>query len=569
MKRLIAFIFALIVVTAGFVPAVAHGNEAKQYEERIVEYNLQKSSAASVQEWIDGELTRYAGIGSEWYVIALSNHGEYDFSGYKSALNRYLSENEVGSASSRLKYALTYIAIGDKSNPYINKVLGNSIGEQGIMSLVFGLHLLNNGCKSDVYSANGLAEEIISLQLDDGGFSVMGNHGDVDVTAMAVQALAARYNDNPKVKSAVDAALDFLSARQLEDGGYSAYGVPNPESSAQIIIALSSLGKDVCTDSRFIKNGNTVFDGMGKFLLDNGSFCHKANGAFDSTATAQALCASVAYENFKSGKPPFYIFNENKNVPEEKPNTEITVETTSAQTALTESTSTTKATATQVSTTRMPITESTLTTEKFSEIANTTAIRDSETTKAEVTENRKNETDTARVITVSVCVVSALICIVLLVKRKRKFAVLVIVVTVAIVALVTGISGNDKSDTVGSVTISINCGLVKDKGKSHIPENGIILEETEVEIQNGDTVYDILAEVCKENGILFSANMGYIEGINNLFEMDFGKSSGWIYFVNGEAPSVGCNSFELADGDKIEWHYTCEMGKDLDIEFEK
>ena len=183
MKRLTAFTVALIIAAAGFIPAVAYGNEG------IIEYNLQKSSAASVQDWIDGELTRDAGAGSEWYIIALSNHGDYDFSGYNSALNDYLSENEVGSASSRLKYALTYIAIGDRTNPYIKKAIGNSIGEQGIMSLVFGLHLLNNECVSEAYSVNRLVNEILSIQLADGGFSVMGEYGDVDVTAMTVQAL--------------------------------------------------------------------------------------------------------------------------------------------------------------------------------------------------------------------------------------------------------------------------------------------------------------------------------------------------------------------------------------------
>lgn len=524
MKRLTAFTVALIIAAAGFIPAVAYGNEG------IIEYNLQKSSAASVQDWIDGELTRDAGAGSEWYIIALSNHGDYDFSGYNSALNDYLSENEIGSASSRLKYALTYIAIGDRTNPYIKKVIGNSIGEQGIMSLVFGLHLLNNECVSEAYSVNRLVDEILSLQLADGGFSVMGEYGDVDVTAMTVQALAIHY-DNSAVKSAVDKALGFLSERQLENGGYSAYGVPNPESSAQVIIAISSLGIDVYSDERFIKNGNTVFDGIRAFRLADGSFCHKEGGAFDSTATAQVLCASIAYENMLNGKFPFYIFNDNEIISEE-------------------------------TTTDAIITATTVLPENTSE--NATATK-----KTEQTENVEEKNGCVRIIIISFCVVLILICAVLLATKKHKFTALVIVVTIAVIAIVMGISDNDKADTIGSVTISINCEVIKDKGKSHIPKNGIILNETEVEIENGDTVYDVFAEVCKENKILFSANMGYIEGINNVYEMDFGKSSGWIYFVNGGSPSVGCQSYKLTDGDRIEWHYTCDLGKDLDINIEK
>ncbi|MBR5497043.1 MAG: DUF4430 domain-containing protein [Clostridia bacterium] len=541
--RLKVFAFALVVAMAGFIPAVAYGSDSKQNVEGIIEYNLHKSSADSVQEWINSELTRDAGAGSEWYIISLSNHGKYDFSNYKTALNKYLSENEVGSASSRLKYALTYIAIGDKTNPYINKIINNSIGEQGIMSLVFGLHLLNNGCKCNAYSVNELVDELLSLQLEDGGFSLVGENGDVDVTAMTVQALSFHYNDNLTVKSAIDDAVDFLSDRQLKNGRYSSYGVENPESAAQVIIALSSLGIDVCNDDRFIKNGNTVFDGISGFLLADGSFCHKEGGTSNSTATAQVMCASIAYENMKNDKQLFYIFDENKITSEENVTEAITAEIT-----LTEPTSVTATTGL---------------------VENTLEISDAITSepdmhKSEQTEKVEEKNDSFRIIIIFVCVVSALVCVMFFVRKKHKIAIIVAVVTFALFSLFIGTSAKDKTDVIGSVTISINCDTVKDKGKSHIPKNGIILEETEIEIQNGDTVYDVFAGVCKENGILFSANMGYIEGINNLFEMDFGKSSGWIYFVNGETPSVGCQSYGLIDGDRIEWHYTCDLGKDLD-----
>lgn len=573
--KLSAFVLALIIVAAGLIPAAAQDNVAKRYIEAITEYNLQKTSADSVQEWIDNELTRYAGAGSEWYIIALSNHGKYDFSGYKSALNRYLSENKIGSASSRLKIALTYIAIGDKTNPYIRKALNDSIGEQGIMSLVFGLHLLNNGYKSDKYSANNLVNEILSSQLDDGGFSVMGNHGDVDVTAMTVQALSARYNDSPEIKSAVDAALDFLSDRQLKSGGYSAYGVPNPESCAQVIIALSSLGTDVCADDRFIKNGNTVFDGMGEFLLTDGSFCHKMGGVSDSTATAQALCASVAYENMKSGKPAFYIFDNCVTDSSEAKQTTALPENTSIKLDTFEPTSPEAIQAEPTAVNVTDLTEQTATTQTKSLVENTSDFTsilttpESDTLKAQQRETLKEKIDYSRIIIIFVCVASVLICAVLFAAKKYKFIAVVIVVAVAVVSFTVKISADKNTEVIGSVTISINCEVIKNEGKSYIPENGIILDETEVEIEKGDTVYDVLSEICKKENILFSANMGYIEGIHNIFETDFGKSSGWIYFVNGEAPSVGCDSYELVGGDKIEWHYTCNLGEDLDIEFKK
>ena len=49
----------------------------------------------------------------------------------------------------------------------------------------------------------------------------------------------------------------------------------------------------------------------------------------------------------------------------------------------------------------------------------------------------------------------------------------------------------------------------------------------------------------------------YIRGIANIYEFDCGELSGWTYKVNNKSPNVGCSLYELKDGDKIEWIYTC------------
>lgn len=543
--KLLCFILSLIIAAVSVLPAAAYG----EYADSIIGYNLKKSSANSVQEWIDGELTQNAGSGSEWYIIALSNCGEYSFSAYGDALSDYLAENEVGSASSRLKYALTFVAIGDKSNPYIAKTLGNSIGEQGIMSLVFGLHLLNNGCISEKYSQSELINEILSLQLTDGGWAIMGENGDVDATAMAIQALAPHYDSASSVKTAVDKALAFLSERQNDDGSYSSYGVSNPESISQVIIALTSLGIDSEADDRFIKNGNTLFDAAERFRLSDGSYCHKSGGESNSTATVQVLCASIAYENFRKGEAAFYDFGESKAVTVTEAET-VTLAPTLAETTL--------------------ISESK--TEKASEaVSKETApsVTEKEQSESEFRQTEKKDF-TPLIVAATVLIIAVCLFFYLKGKKKTALAVTVILVSLTVIAFALSIFFSvDKSESAGTVTISVRCDTVKDSGKKHIPSDGIIIKETEVEISEGDTVYDVLSEICKEENIIFSANMGYIEGINNLFETDFGDSSGWIYFVNGESPSVGCDGYVLSDGDKIQWCYTRNLGKDLDIDIIK
>ena len=55
----------------------------------------------------------------------------------------------------------------------------------------------------------------------------------------------------------------------------------------------------------------------------------------------------------------------------------------------------------------------------------------------------------------------------------------------------------------------------------------------------------------------------YIKGISNLYERDCGELSGWIYMVNDKVPGYGCSQYILKDGDKIEFVYTCNLGKDV------
>lgn len=61
----------------------------------------------------------------------------------------------------------------------------------------------------------------------------------------------------------------------------------------------------------------------------------------------------------------------------------------------------------------------------------------------------------------------------------------------------------------------------------------------------------------------------YIEGIANLYEFDCGSLSGWTYCVNGVFPNYGCSNFKLSDGDEIEFHYSCDLGRDVGAVFEE
>ena len=123
--------------------------------------------------------------------------------------------------------------------------------------------------------------------------------------------------------------------------------------------------------------------------------------------------------------------------------------------------------------------------------------------------------------------------------------------------------------------VSINCKKITEnidkldeEKRFLVPPDGIILAETIIEFTEGETAFDVLKRVTRENNIHleFSEtpmyNSSYIEGINNLYEFDCGSLSGWMYRVNGIKPNVGCSQYTVKNGDKIEFYYTCNFMED-------
>lgn len=118
-------------------------------------------------------------------------------------------------------------------------------------------------------------------------------------------------------------------------------------------------------------------------------------------------------------------------------------------------------------------------------------------------------------------------------------------------------------------TIADNLDDLADGKLEVLPEDYVIFPETEVEFSEGESVFDVLQRICRENGIHMESsftpiyNSAYIEGICNLYEFDCGSLSGWMYRVNDWYPNYGCSRYMLMDGDKVEWRYTCDLGEDI------
>lgn len=132
------------------------------------------------------------------------------------------------------------------------------------------------------------------------------------------------------------------------------------------------------------------------------------------------------------------------------------------------------------------------------------------------------------------------------------------------------------TDTSLTCTISISCATILDNmelcaenKRPLVPSDGVILPATTVTFSPGESVYDVLQQVCRDYGIHMESeftpmyNSAYIQGINNLYEFDVGNESGWMYKVNGWFPNYGCSRYQVEDGDVICWVYTCDLGADV------
>ena len=78
---------------------------------------------------------------------------------------------------------------------------------------------------------------------------------------------------------------------------------------------------------------------------------------------------------------------------------------------------------------------------------------------------------------------------------------------------------------------------------------------TTVELPQGATVYDALAESGVALNTKNTSSGVYVVGINGLNEKDYGGGSGWTYYVNGAFPLVAASGYVLSDGDTVDWIY--------------
>lgn len=528
---LLTLLLPVLTACAAADPAIDPAAHVEERLSAILGGQLSLAGADSLQAWIDGPLAESVGQGGEWYVLGLSGLARGDLSIPLAALEAASEQMTAYGAATRQKIALCALAAGgsaEKARP-----AAETIGQQGIMSWVYGLHLLHNGAAAPGHTPEDAVAQLLSLQLADGGWALMGQNADVDVTAMVLQALAP-HRSGPAVEEAIQRALSLLSARQQPDGGFVGMGMPNPESGAQVLTALCALGIDPVQDERFVKNGCTIPQSFAAYALPEGGYSHTAGGEYNATATVQVFLAYAAWQRLVEGKPGLYSL---------EPPLQPAAPDAAAEHAPAYSVG---------------------------------IIGGADGPTAVFIAGPGGWKGLAAL---GIAALALLWCLVLFLRGKRnpKSYLVTLAAACAAVLLLFMLDVQTpesyyrqqelpEGEPAGTVTLEIRCDTLP-AGTEHVPADGALLPCTDFPLYPGDTVYDILTRAARQYRIPLDARGGqgmvYLAGIHYLYEQAHGELSGWMYFVNGVSASQSCDCLPLTDGDSILWAYTCEMGADL------
>ena len=226
------------------------------------------------------------------------------------------------------RVALTLAALGEDITSFDGVNLVNVICSNGGLTasannLVYALIAFDEANVSDeallasgsTWTRAKLVSELLAFQNVDGGFTIeVGGSSNIDMTAMALQALAPHVESGedaavmaadarPSVSASVESALSFLKGQM---NGLCDFG--SVESNAQVLLALVALGKDPANAKNgFAKGSNSLVTAIAAYEVGDGKgYAHTMGsdgkpGNANALATVQALRALSAYKAARSG----------------------------------------------------------------------------------------------------------------------------------------------------------------------------------------------------------------------------------------------------------------------------
>ena len=272
-------------------------------------WKMKAAGVASEQELLDAMAARAGRSPEDWYVLAMAKMGlKLDYTKYANALFEVCKDPEPTDVEQYRRY-LTARAMGYEDIP---GTAPEKLKDKGIMSAIYRGYAVAAGRASSSFVYGETQSALIALKLADGGYALMGETSDVDVTAFVLQAYGALLGAQGKnaagaeLATAVSDAFAVLGKRQSADGGYASFGTANAESGAMVLLALAAFSdKDIAAEVRNSVNASALIAATDRFQTAKGGYAHALSDGVASMendlATAQVMCAYAAYASYLKG----------------------------------------------------------------------------------------------------------------------------------------------------------------------------------------------------------------------------------------------------------------------------
>ncbi len=255
LKKLLCLLLSVIIIAAS---TVSLANSQPTEETDI--YDVISEGIGSAEAYLGEKLTEIhngsgVGFGSDWAIITLLRAKKAIESSildeYTHSLTETVKEWDANvKPTDAAKATLAFAVMGkDVTNiegvNLINLICNSSRLDDGTNELAYSLLAI---CASGaeipqgaLWSESDIIDKLLTFQTESGGFGLFDTEtADTDMTAICLQALSP-YKSEPAVITAIGKAIVFLSDTISESWDY----YDNPNTTAQVLLALSTLGIDV------------------------------------------------------------------------------------------------------------------------------------------------------------------------------------------------------------------------------------------------------------------------------------------------------------------------------------
>lgn len=567
----------------------------EEYLRNVLEYVKSETSDPSLGstygEWAVLAEARGNVSASVWYDKYLSNmattvaskNGKLDNTKTQTKHTEYsrviLALTALGEDATKFKgsngtvYNLVEPLFDQSGNKYL-------VSEQGNNGTAFALIALDSGNYYDnatgTTARNAWIKSLCDAQINNGAWGIDADFpgSNVDMTAMVVQALAPYYSTNATVASAVNKALDWLSAEYKKIGDYG-----SSESAAQVIVALSALNIDAKIDSRFQHNGISVLSNFLSYADPNSKgFLHdkQPNSTVNQMASEQAAYTLVAYDRYVNGSKRLYDMSDVTK--RENADAQAVIDMINQIGYVDESSYNAIAEARNA--------YNKLSAADKEKVTNYNTLTAAETSYKAIL--KQKQTDQYKALKAhyddllndktkkyGTAAKKKLASILQQAQTDMNAAESCERVTAIYEKAITDLDAVKPGDIevtfrlIGALEATQDVDLTTD---SYLPEYVTWVPTTTYALQENATVYDLFTEAMSDAGLRYiGAESNYVSTIYApsclggyaLSEFTNGKKSGWMYTVNGTHPNQGLKNWTLKDGDVVIWHYVNDYSHEV------